>query len=145
VPGMTTRHFRTFTAARSHLRDLLDVAHSGRVTTVDRDRERFAVVDAEVLRTHLASLRPSDAVVVAEGGGWSAFLPGLPIAGEADDLDGAIDDLVDALRDYAADWNDRLLDAPNHRDNWALVTLTELSTDEQLKGWILHDETSGTV
>ena len=140
---MTTRHFGTFTAARSNLRDLFDTAHSGRVTTVDRDRERFAVVDADVLRAHLAALRPSGAVVVAEGGGWSAFLPGLPIAGEGDDLDGAIDDLIDSLREYAADWNDRLLDAPNHRDNWALVTLTELSTDEQLKGWLLHDEMSG--
>lgn len=140
---MTTRHFATFTAARSHLRDLFDTAHSGRVTTVDRDRERFAVVDADVLRAHLAALRPSGAVVVAEGGGWSAFLPGLPIAGEGDDLDGAIDDLIESLREYAADWNDRLLDAPNHRDNWALVTLTELSTDEQLKGWLLHDEMSG--
>lgn len=140
---MTTRHFATFTAARSNLRDLLDTAHSGRVATVDRDRERFAVIDADVLRVHLSALRPSNAVVVAEGGGWSAFLPGLPIAGEGDDLDGAIDDLIDALRDYAADWNDRLLDAPNHRDNWALVTLTELSSDEQLKGWLIRAETAG--
>lgn len=141
---MTTRHFPTSTAARSHLRDLLDTAHSGRVTTIDRDRERFAVVDAELLRSHLASLLPSGAVVVPEGGGWSAFLPGLPISGEADDLEGAIHDLIEALREYAADWNDRLLDAPNHRDNWALVTLTELSTDEQLKRWLVHDEMSGT-
>lgn len=141
---MTTRHFGTFTAARSNLRDLFDTAHSGRVTTVDRDRERFAVVDADLLRAHLAKLRPSGAVVVAEGGGWAAFLPGLPIAGEGADLDGAIEDVIDALREYAADWNERLLDAPNHRDNWSLVTLTELSTDEQLKGWLLHDEKSVT-
>ena len=141
---MTTRHFGTFTAARSNLRDLFDTAHSGRVTTVDRDRERFAVVDAGLLRAQLAALRPSGAVVVAEGGGWAAFLPGLPIAGEGADLDGAIEDMIDALREYAADWNERLLDAPNHWDNWALVTLTELSTDEQLKGWLLHDEMSAT-
>ena len=139
---MSTRHFGTFTSARSNLRDLLDTAHSGRVTTVDRDRERFAVVDAGLLRAQLAALRPSGAVVVAEGGGWAAFLPGLPIAGEGADLDGAIEDVIDAMREYAADWNERLLDAPNHRDNWPLVTLTELSTDEQLKGWLLHDETS---
>lgn len=137
---MTTRHFGTFTAARSNLRDLFDTAHSGRVTTVGRDRERFAVVDAGQLRSQLAALRPSGAVVVAEGGGWAAFLPGLPIAGEGADLDGAIEDLIDALREYAADWNERLLDAPNHRDNWSLVALTELSTDEQLKGWLLQDE-----
>ena len=141
---MSTRHFGTFTSARSNLRDLLDTAHSGRVTTVDRDRERFAVVDAGLLRAQLAALRPSGAVVVAEGGGWAAFLPGLPIAGEGADLDGAIEDVIDAMREYAADWNERLLDAPNHRDNWSLVTLTELSTDEQLKEWLLHDEMSVT-
>jgi len=139
---MTTRHFASFTAARTNLRDVLDTAHTGRVTTVDRDRERFTVVDADVLRVQLAALRPSGAVVVAEGGGWSAFLPGLPIAGEGDELDTAIDDLVDALREYSADWNERLLNVPNHRDNWALVTLTELSTDAQLKGWLLQDEMS---
>ena len=139
---MSTRHFGTFTAARSNLRDLFDTAHSGRVTTVDRDRERFAVVDAGLLRAQLAALRISGAVVVAEGGGWAAFLPGLPIAGEGADLDGALEDLIDSLREYAADWNERLLDAPNHRDNWSLVALTELSTDEQLKAWLLHDEMS---
>jgi len=137
---MTTRHFGTFTAARSNLRDLFDTAHSGRVTTVARDRERFAVVDAGLLRAQLAALRPSGAVVVAEGGGWAAFLPGLPIAGDGADLDGALEDLIDALREYAADWNERLLDAPNHRDNWSLVALTELSTDDQLKDWLLHDD-----
>ncbi len=139
---MTTRHFGSYTAARTNLRDLLDTAHTGRVTTVDRERERFAVVDADVLREHLAALRPSGAVVAAEGGGWCAFLPGLPMSGEGDDLDGALEDLIEALREYAADWNERLLDAPNHRGNWALVALTELSDDAQLKSWLLHDEMS---
>jgi hypothetical protein len=142
---MTTRHFGSFTAARTNLRDLLDTAHSGRVTTVDRDRERFAVVDADLLRTNLAALRPSGAVVVAEGAGWSAFLPGLPIAGTGVDLDEAIADLIDAMREYAADWNDRLLDAPNHRDNWSLVALTELSSDGQLKHWLISDERRDAV
>lgn len=139
---MTTRHFGSYTVARTNLRDLLDSAHTGRVTTIDRERERFAVVDADVLRTQLAALRPSGAVVAAEGGGWSAFLPGLPVSGEGTDLDGALDDLIDAMREYAADWNERLLDAPNHRGNWALVSLTELSDDAQLKDWLLHDEIS---
>lgn len=139
---MTTRHFGSYTVARTNLRDLLDTAHTGRVTTVDRERERFAVVDADVLRAQLAALRPSGAVVAAEGGGWSAFLPGLPVSGEGDDLDGALEDLIEALREYAADWNERLLDAPNHRGNWALVVLTELSDDAQLKGWLLQDEKS---
>ncbi len=139
---MTTRHFGSYTTARTNLRDLLDTAHTGRVTTVDRERERFAVVDADFLRAQLGALRPSGAVVAAEGGGWSAFLPGVPVSGEGVDLDGALEDLIEALREYAADWNERLLDAPNHRNNWALVVLIELSNDAQLKGWLLHSELS---
>lgn len=142
VISMTTRHFGSYTAARSNLRDVLDMAHTGRVTTVARDRERFAVIDADVLRAQLAALRPSGVVVAAEGGGWSAFLPGLPVSGEGDDLDAALEDLMEALREYAADWNERLLGAPNHRGNWALVALIELSDDAQLMGWLLQDEMS---
>lgn len=137
---MTTRHFASYTQARTHLRDLLDTAHTGRLTTVERDRDRFAVIDATVLRRQLATLRPSRAVVAAEGGGWAAFLPGAPVAGEDDSFDGAIDDLIDALRDYAADWNERLVEAPNHRGHWALVTLVELSNDSELREWILAPE-----
>jgi Antitoxin of toxin-antitoxin, RelE / RelB, TA system len=139
---MTTRHFGSYTVARTNFRDLLDTAHTGRLTTVERDRERFAVVDADILREQLAALRPSGAVVAAEGGGWAAFLPGLPVSGEGGDLDAALDDLIDALREYAADWNERLLEAPNHRGNWAIVALTELSDDAQLKDWLLRDEMS---
>lgn len=135
---MGIRHFTSYSQARTHFRDVLDAAQSGRVTTVERDRERFAIVNSDVLRSQLAALRPSDAVVTAEGGGWSAFIPGTPISAEGDEFDTAIDDLVVALRDYAADWNERLFTAPNHRANWALVMLTELSNDEQLKGWIIQ-------
>ena len=140
VTGVIIRHFASYTAARTNLRALLDTAHAGRVTTLTRDHQRFAVVDADELRDQLAALRSSGAVVTCEGGGWSAFLPGVPVSGEGDDLDGAIQDLIEALRDYAAEWNERLLDAPNHRGNWVLVALTELSDDAQLRNWLLCDE-----
>lgn len=99
VVSMPTRHFDSYTAARTKFRVLLDPAHAGYVTTVQRDRERYAVVDGDLLRVELAKLLPSRAVVAAEGGGWSAILPGLPLAGEGDDLDEALDDPIDALRD----------------------------------------------
>jgi hypothetical protein len=44
--------------------------------------------------------------------------------------------MAGALREYAEDWQDRLLHAPNHRDNWALVQLITLSSDEQLREWL---------
>lgn len=134
---MSTRHFGSYTVARTHLRTLLDTARTGRVTTLTRDQETYSVIDAEVLRRQLLRLQPSHAAVVAEGGGWSALLPGLPVHGDGETLDDALDDLTEALREYAEDWNDHLLEAPNHRDNWPLVQLVELSTDEQLRVWIL--------
>jgi len=142
LEDMTVRHFPSYSEARANLRGVLDAANTGVVTTLERDHTRFAVVDGELLRSQLATLRPAGAVVTAEGGGWSAFLPGLPIAGEGEDLDAAIDDLIDALRDYASDWNDRLHVAANHEANWAVAALVELSTDEQLRSWLLTFDTT---
>lgn len=133
---MTATHWDTFTAARAHLRDVLDAAHSGRVTTLSRDGESFVVSAAVPLRAQLARLVPSNAVVVAEGGGWAAVLPGVPLGGDGDSVDDAVDDLIDALREYAEDWNDHLRLAPNHAGFAALVTLVELSSDQQLLDWI---------
>ena len=45
--------------------------------------------------------------------------------------------MIDALREYATDWQDRLLDVVNHRDNWAVVALIGLSDDEQLREWLV--------
>jgi hypothetical protein len=133
----TTRHFASFTDARRNLRAVLDAARDGRITTVERDFERFIVLNAEDHRRDLAALRPANALVAAEGSGWSAVLPGLPVAGDGDSFDDAIADLIDALREYAEDWNTRLYRAPNHREHRAVVGLIELSSDEQLRDWIL--------
>ena len=45
--------------------------------------------------------------------------------------------MVDALREYAQDWQDHLLTAVNHRDNWGLVQLISLSDDEKLREWLV--------
>lgn len=134
------RHFETFTVARAQLRSVLDAAHEGLVTTVVRENERFVVVAGETLRRELSRLVPSHAAVVAEGGGWSAVLPGVPVHGDADTFDAAIGDLIDALRDYAEDWNARLYRAPNHQQHRSLVQLVELSDDDQLRGWLMGRE-----
>lgn len=131
------RHFDSFTSARTNLRSVLDAAHEGLITTVTRENERFVVVTADALRRELTQLLPSRAAVVAEGGGWSALLPGVPVHGDADTFDAAIDDLIDALREYAEDWNARLHRAPNHQQHRSLVELVELSDDAQLRAWIL--------
>lgn len=133
---MTAAHYDSYSDARAHLKDLLDAAERGRVATIRRDAGKTALVDVERLRSHLAALLPSRAQVVAEGGGWSVYIPGVPIAADGATFDEAIAEMVAALREYSEDWQDRLADTPNHRQNWGLVQLVALSDDEQLTEWL---------
>lgn len=137
---MTGVHYDSYTQARTHLKDLLDAAERGRVATVRRDSATTAVVDVERLRRFLTSIVPSHAQVVPEADGWSVFIPGLPVAADGASFDEAVADMVEALREYAHDWQERLLDAPNHRDNWGLVQLISLSNDDQLHEWLVGAE-----
>lgn len=133
---MPAVHYDSYTAARANLKNVLDQAENGEVVTVRRDSATAAVLDARRLRHFLASVVPSCVEVVAEADGWSAFIPGLPIAAAAADYDAVVADIVDALREYAEDWS-ALQHAPNHRDNWGLVQLVALSDDEQLRRWVV--------
>jgi predicted RNase H-like HicB family nuclease len=132
-----TAHYDTLTAGRAHFKDLLDAAEAGRPASVRRDSRRSAVVDAERLRYALTQMCPSRAEMAAEGGGWSIFMPGLPLAADGATVDEALDEMVDVLREYAEDWADHLLHARNHADNWGLVQIIELSDDQQLKDWLV--------
>jgi hypothetical protein len=134
MPGA---QYDNYTDARAHLKHLLDAAQAGRVATVRRDSAKAAIVDVVRLRHSLASLIPSRAQVVPEAGGWSIFIPGLPVAADGASFDEAITEMIDALREYSDDWQERLLDVPNHRQNWGLVQLIALSTDEQLRDWLV--------
>lgn len=134
---MSAVHYDSFTDARSHLKDLLDAAGRGRLATVRRDAATAVVLDAERLRRFLATATTARAQVVAEAGGWSVFVPGLPVAADGATFDEAIDEMVDALREYADDWEERLLDVVNHRDSWAVVALVGLSDDGQLREWLV--------
>ena len=135
----TATHFPTLSAARAGFKDLLDAAEEGRSATVRRENKVAAVVDAGRLRSMLAETRPADAQLVAEADGWSIFLPGLPLAADATTFDGALDEMVLVLREYAQDWDDHLLHAPNHANNWGLVQLIALSDDGQLKVWLVGE------
>jgi hypothetical protein len=136
-PMAFRRHYESFTAARDNLPTLLNAAREGVVTTLVRDHERFVVLPAAALRAELATLLPSRTVVAPEGGGWAAFIPDVPVHGDGDSFDAAIDDLVAALREYAGDWNDRLHGTPNHTPLRPVVQLVELSDDHELRAWIL--------
>lgn len=133
---MTALHYDSYTEARTHLKELLDAAEQGRPASVRRDSSTAMVVDAARLRRFLLSVYPSKAQVVAEAGGWSVFIPGLPVAADGTTFDEALTDMVDALREYADDWQDHLYSAPNHADTWGLVHLIALSDDSQLRQWL---------
>ena len=129
--------FGSAAEARKNFKPLLDAAEEGLPASIRRGKRRSAVVDADRLRHALASLRPANAELDAEGDGWSIFLPGLPIAADGATLDEALDEMVQALREYAEDWSARLRHAPNHADNWALVQIVALGTDAQVKDWLV--------
>jgi len=129
-------HYDTVTEARAHFSALIDAAEAGVPATVRRDRLRAAVVDADRLRYFLVTVRPARAEVVAEAGGWSILLPGLPIAADGETFDEALDEMVAVLREYAEDWADHLRHASNHEQNWGLVQIIELWSDEELRDWL---------
>lgn len=129
--------YRSAREAREHFKDILDAADDGRPATVTRDDRRVAALDADRLVRFLTATRPSNAQAVAENDGWSLFIPGIPVAADGATLDEAVEEMIDALRDYAGAWSDRLRLAPNHADNWGLVQIVSLATDDQLRDWLL--------
>lgn len=78
--------------------------------------------------------------VMADGGEWSVFLPGTPIAADGADPDEAAAEFVEAMREYAGDWVERLRFAPNHAQHWPLVQFVSLSSDAELAGWVRGSE-----
>ncbi len=138
---MTVVAYKTYTDARKDFKEVLDDAESGRPVGVQRRDRRVAVVDAEGLRNALAHSRDvPQPVAVAEAGGWSVTLPGVPVAADGAGFDEAIDELVLALREYSEDWVDRLHAVPNHARHWALVQFIAFSSDDQLTSWIRASE-----
>jgi predicted RNase H-like HicB family nuclease len=133
---MPALHYDSYSEARTHLKEVLDAAESGQLVTVRRDSRQAAVVDADRLRHFLTACVPSGTKVIAEEGGWSAFIPGLPVAADGATFEDAIDELAIAIREYAQDWRDRLQYAPNHSENWGIVQLVGLSDDDQLRDWL---------
>jgi predicted RNase H-like HicB family nuclease len=129
-------HYDSYSEARRKFKNLLDAAENGQVAIIHRDSATAVVLDAQRLRILLTSAVPSRAEVIQEAGGWSVFIPGLPVAADGGTFDEAITEMVGALREYAEDWQDHLLHAPNHRENWGLVQLINLSSDDQLHDWL---------
>jgi hypothetical protein len=131
-------HYDSYLDARNHFTEMLDAAERGRVPTVRRDARTMALVDLERLRSLLAAEAPSRARVAQEADGWSVLVPGVPAAADGGTFEEAVDEMIDALREYAEDWQQGPADPPNHANNWSLVQLVGLSDNEQLRDWLLE-------
>ncbi|QLY34892.1 prevent-host-death protein [Nocardia huaxiensis] len=128
-------------SAREHFAQMLTAAEAGNVAVVSRKGKDSALVEVGRLRWLLSHIiRAHEPQVVRENNNWVAYLPGLPLAVEESDLDTAITALIEAMREYTADWQDHLHGAPNHRKNVDFVQFVELSTDEQLREWLTAAE-----
>lgn len=133
--------FLSYTDTRNRLKEVLDAADRGVPVGVERHGRRVVVMDTALLYELLAaSPRLHRPEAVAEGGGWSVFLPGTPVAADGADLDEAAEEFVAALREYAEDWVERLRFAPNHAQHWPLVHFVSLSSDDDLIGWVRGGE-----
>src|SRR5260370_29826855 len=117
---MPAVHYDSYTKAREHLKDVLDQAENGQVVTVRRESVTAAVLDAGRLRHFLASVVPPCAKVVAEAEGWSAFIPGLPVAGAGATYDAAVAGIADGLPGFAEEWPP-FPHAPQPPEPWGLV------------------------
>jgi len=136
---MSAQEQLSYTQARDHFRDVLDSAKAGLMPRIGRERDhgRFVVLDGDLHRQDLAATVEANARVLAEGGGWAVVLPGVPVHGDGATFEEAVGDVLDALREYAADWDDHLRLASNHAQHRRLVQLVQLSDDAQLREWLL--------
>lgn len=124
----------TATAVRASWAASLNAAADGRPVVFHRSDQDFALLPASLLRDLLRRAVPAPEVI-AEDDGWTVLLPGHPVAADGTSLEDALRDFVAALRDYAADWDERLHRAPNHQHAAALVQHISVSDDDELLAW----------
>ncbi|MQY26658.1 prevent-host-death protein [Nocardia aurantia] len=137
----TVQRYDSMVSARGRFSELLDIAEEGNVAVISRKGKDSALVQVGRLRWLLAHIiSPHEPQVVRENGNWVAYLPGLPLAVEEPDFETATTALIEAMREYTADWQDHLHAAVNHSGNVDFVQFVELSTDDQLREWLTAAE-----
>jgi hypothetical protein len=127
--------YPTYSSARDHFKDVLDATDAGRSVTVAREGNLSVVFPIEKVRSYFFQSVSPRVRIFVEAGVTVALMEERPFLAEGASVDDALADLMLVLREYAVDWESRLKDAPNHEQNWALVQLIKLSTDEQLRDW----------
>ncbi|MGO3146519.1 MAG: hypothetical protein ACTIJ6_02450 [Leucobacter sp.] len=126
------------TEARTSWRDIMDSSARGLPVTIRRQDTVTAVTDAERLRQYFFKTLEPHTMTYVEDGVHSLVLDGRGFTAEGSTLDAAIEDMVLQLREYQDDWALHYSSAPNHRSNWPLTMLLSMSTDTQLKDWLIN-------
>jgi hypothetical protein len=133
-------HYSSYTEGRTHFKDLLDAAERDQVGQIERDGELTVILSGDRLRRLLAENNPANAEVVCVDGLWSMYLSRYAgVMADGVSLDDVILATIEAVREYAKDWNDHLRAAPNHQHAWGMVQLSALCDDAQLRDWLLGD------
>jgi len=132
--------YPSFSSARENLKEVLDATEHGVSVSVARQGNVSVVLPLDRLRDYFFRTVSPRISIFTENTLTVALMVDSPFAAEGEDIDSALTDLALVLREYAADWDIRLKDAPNHQQYWALVQLVKYSTDEQLREWF---ETGG--
>lgn len=126
------------TEARTHWRDIMNASSQGVPVTIGRHGSAVsAVTDAGRLREYLAETLDPHALTFVEGGVHAIILDRRGFASEGETLEDAIEDMLHQLREYVDDWGEHYSTAPNHQDNWALVQMISMSSDSQLREWLI--------
>ena len=132
----------TVSRARANFKDVIDRAEDSLPVQINRGEREFLLM-TKVLSVEL--LTSSDRVprpeVIPEDGGWSIFLPGVPVAADALTFNDAVSGFVEDLREYTAEWLSRpeFRLAPNHWENMPLVHLVDALTDAELRSWVVGE------
>lgn len=126
------------TEARTHWRDIMNASSQGVPVTIGCHGSAVsAVVDAERLREYFAETLDPHALTFVEDGVHVIVLDRRGFTSEGETLEDAIEDMVHQLREYAEDWGEHYSTAPNHEKNWALVQMISMSSDSQLREWLI--------
>ncbi len=93
-----------------------------------RDGYRVVVADLDGMMEVLRECRHFQPHVSPTATGYAIMLPELGVHGEGVSLEGAEDDLIDAVLEYCDDWHGFLATAPNHAERRWWVFLIEAAS-----------------
>lgn len=129
-----------FTWAKAHLSAVYDEVDDGHgVRVMRRHKSRpLALVGADDLAALLAVTHPfTSTLSCGDDGQVAVWLDEFAIYGRGDDVDAALDDLLDEVDTYLAEWEEHLRHAPDHAQRAWWVRRLQLAADRDARRALL--------